>query len=121
MDANTLHVGFLLLVMAFLIGLLLALLPLINQLKKTARRVEIAADSLNDLLNHELKPLLVRTERAVAGFEGLGNSVKAEVPEFLHRANRFALLGINTPFVPALIFWTLKAVWRKIWKSSKGN
>ena len=119
MDVYVLQALLIILVAAFLVGILIALLPLINQLKKTARQMEVTAASLNDVVNNELRPLLVRTEKAVGGFEDLEQLIKTEVTEITHKANRLVLIGVKSPLARALIFWTLREVWRKIRRKKK--
>ena len=119
MDVNVLQALLTILVVAFLVGILIALLPLINQLKKTARQMEVTAASLNDVVNNELRPLLVSTEKAVGGFEGLEQLIKSEVTAVTHKANPLVLIGVTSPLARALIFWTLREVWRRIRRKKK--
>jgi hypothetical protein len=51
------------------IFILVSLLPLTKQLKKTAQQLEIAASSLNKVINVDFKGLLNRGERVLENWE----------------------------------------------------
>ena len=94
--------------------LLVVLLPLINQLKKTAHQLEITAASLNEVLNREFKALLNRGEKVIEEFEEIPPLVKDKLTRIPSKATRFAFAGIGSHVAKSLILWTLKGAWRKI-------
>ena len=71
----------LLIIIVFILGggfvfILLSLLPLINQMKKTARQLEVTGASLDAILNDEIKVLLNRGDNVLREFEEISALVK---------------------------------------------
>ena len=94
--------------------ILLALIPLINQIKKTARQLETTAATLDKVLNSEFKALLNRGEKVIGELEDIPPLVKSKLTHIPARATRSALMGVSVYLARTLIFWTLKGAWRTI-------
>jgi len=114
-------------IIVFILGgifvfLLLALIPLVKQLKKTAYRLEIAAATLDKVLNSEVKNLLNRGEKVLGEFEEIPPLVKDKLTHIPAKATRSALTGIGGHLTRALVLWTLKEGWRRLrGKRKKGG
>ena len=109
----------LLIIIVFILGggfvfILLYLLPLINQMKKTARQLEITAESLDTILNDEIKVLLNRGDNVLREFEEIPALVKNKFAYVPGKATEFAFKGIGPQLARTFLFWGLKGAWRKI-------
>jgi len=106
-------------IIVFILGgifvfLLVAVLPLINQLRKTARQLEITAVSLDRVLQSELKALLSRGEKVLGEFEGMLPSLQDQLDHFSAKAGRLALSGISNHLLRVFAVWFLKKTWGKV-------
>lgn len=106
-------------VVVFILGgifvfLLVAVLPLINQLKKTARQLEITAVTLDGVLQSEFKTLLSRGEKVLGEFEAIPPLVKDRLSPISSKAGLLAYSGISNHLVRVVALWCLKKVWRKV-------
>ena len=109
----------LLIIIVFILGggfvfILLSLLPLINQTKKTARQLEITAESLDTILNDEIKVLLKRGDNVFREFEEITGLVKNKLTHVPGKATEFAFKGIGPQLARTFLFWSLRGAWRKI-------
>ena len=93
--------------------ILLLLIPLLNQLKKTARQLEVTAATLDEVLNSDLKVLLNRGGKVLQEIEEIPPLVKNKLTHIPTKAGRFALTGIGTHIARVFVSWALKEVWRK--------
>jgi len=93
---------------------LVSVLPLISQLKKTARQLEITAVTLDRVLQNEFKALLSRGEKVLGEVESISPMVKDQLNHISTKAGRFALSGISNHLVRAFALWFLKKAWRKV-------
>lgn len=114
MEPQTFYILLVVLVGGFLGGILVALLPLINQIKKTARQVEATAAGLDAILQHEFKALLTRGEKVLEGLGEIQPLVKDKLTHIPDGAPWMAFLGLSNHIARFLMFWTLKEIWRRI-------
>jgi len=97
------------------IALFVFLVPLINQLKKTAQQLENTASSLDKLLNNELKSLLNQGGKILEDWE------KEIQPLILEKARsipfataQFAFSEVGGRLLRFVVVWALKELWGKI-------
>lgn len=107
------------LIIVFILGgifvfLLVAVLPLVSQLKKTARQLEITAVALDRVLQSDLKDLLIRGEKVLGEFEAISPLVKDQLTHLSAQVGRGALSGINSHLVRAFAWWCIRKAWRKV-------
>ena len=97
------------------IFILVSLLPLTKQLKKTAQQLEIAASSLNKAINVDFKDLLNRGERVLGSWEEeLQPLIVEKVRNIPSATAQFAFSEVGSRLVRVLILWALKEAWGKI-------
>jgi predicted PurR-regulated permease PerM len=96
------------------VWLLIALPPLITQLKNTARQLEITAASLDNVINHELKSLLKQGERVLEDVEEVTPLVVHKLSSISENATKLAMAGVGGYLGRALTLWAFGTVWRKI-------
>ena len=106
-------------IIVFILGgifvfLLVTLIPLINQLRKTARQLEITAVTLDGVLQSELKALLSRGEKVLGEFEDISPLVKDQLTHISSKAGRVAFSGISNHLVRVVALWCLKKAWSKV-------
>ena len=97
------------------IFILVSLLPLTKQLKKTAQQLEIAASSLNKVINVDFKGLLNRGERVLENWEEELQPLIVEKARHIPSATaQFAFSEVGSRLFRILILWALKEAWGKI-------
>jgi predicted PurR-regulated permease PerM len=97
------------------IFMLVSLLPLITQLKKTAQQLEITASSLNKVINVDFKGLLNRGERVLENWEEKIQPLIVEKARHIPSATaQFAFSEVGSRVFRVLILWALKEAWGKI-------
>ncbi|WAC08132.1 MAG: hypothetical protein OS130_02745 [Thermodesulfobacteriota bacterium] len=97
------------------IFILVSLLPLITQLKKTAQQLEITASSLNKVINVDFKGLLNRGERVLENWEEKIQPLIVEKARHIPSATaQFAFSEVGSRVFRVLILWALKEAWGKI-------
>jgi predicted PurR-regulated permease PerM len=106
-------------IIVFILGgifvfLLVTVIPLITQLKKTARQLEITATTLDRVLQNEFKTLLSRGERVLGEIEAIPPLVKDQLTDISTRAGRVALSGVGNHLVRVFALWLAKKAWRKV-------
>lgn len=97
-----------------LVFFLVAVLPLISQLRKTARQLEITALSLDRVLQSELKALLSRGEKVLGEFEDLLPLLEDQLTHISAKAGRLAFSGMSSHLVRVFALWCLRKAWRKV-------
>ena len=97
------------------IFILVSLLPLTKQLKKTAQQLEITASSLNKVINVDFKSLLNRGERVLENWEEeLQPLIREKVRHIPSASAQFAFSEMGSRLFRVLILWALKEAWGKI-------
>jgi hypothetical protein len=97
------------------IFILVSLLPLTKQLKKTAQQLEITASSLNKVTNVDFKGLLNRGERVLENWEEEIQPLIVEKARHIPSATaQFAFSEVGSRVFRVLILWALKEAWGKI-------
>jgi ABC-type bacteriocin/lantibiotic exporter with double-glycine peptidase domain len=97
------------------IFILVSLLPLTKQLKKTAQQLEITASSLNKVINVDFKGLLNRGERVLENWEEeLQPLIREKVRHIPSASAQFAFSEVGSRLFRVLILWALKEAWGKI-------
>jgi hypothetical protein len=97
------------------IFILVSLLPLTKQLKKTAQQLEITASSLNKVTNVDFKGLLNRGERVLENWEEEIQPLIVEKARHIPSATaQFAFSEVGSRVFRVLILWALKKAWGKI-------
>jgi len=106
-------------IMVFILGgifvfLLVTLAPLISQLRKTARQLEITAVTLDKVLQNEFKTLLSRGEKVLGEVEAIPPLVKDQLTQISTKAGRVAFSGVSNHIVRVFALWLVKKAWRKV-------
>src|SRR4030042_2390641 len=97
------------------IFILVSLLPLTKQLKKTAQQLEITASSLNKVINVDFKGLLNRGERVLENWEEeLQPLIREKVRHIPSASAQVAFSEVGSRIFRVLILWALKEAWGKI-------
>jgi hypothetical protein len=97
------------------IFILVSLLPLTKQLKKTAQQLEITASSLNKVINVDFKGLLIRGESVLENWEEELKPLIVEKARLIPSATaEFAFSEVGSRLLRVLILWALKEAWGKI-------
>jgi predicted PurR-regulated permease PerM len=97
------------------IFILVSLLPLTKQLKKTAQQLAITASSLNKVTNVDFKGLLNRGERVLENWEEEIQPLIVEKARHIPSATaQFAFSEVGSRVFRVLILWALKKAWGKI-------
>ena len=96
-----------------------SLVPLINQLKRTAQQLEITASSLDKVINNELKAVLNQGETVLEKVEELQPIIKDKVRHIPSATAQFAFSEVGGRMVRAVAFWALREAWAKIRRSKK--
>jgi predicted PurR-regulated permease PerM len=97
------------------IFILVSLLPLTKQLKKTAQQLEITACSLNKVINVDFKRLLNRGEEVLENWEKEIQPLIVEKARHIPSATaQFAFSEAGSRMVRVLMLWAAKEAWRKI-------
>jgi len=97
------------------IFILVSLLPLTKQLKKTAQQLAITASSLNKVTNVDFKGLLNRGERVLENWEEEIQPLIVEKARHIPSATaQFAFSEVGSRVFRVLILWALKEAWGKI-------
>ena len=110
----------LLVVIAVLLGgififILVSLLPLTKQLKKTAQQLEITASSFTKVINVDFKGLLNRGEKVLENWEEELQPLIVEKARHIPSATaQFAFSEVGSRVFRVLILWALKEAWGKI-------
>lgn len=105
-----------------LIGILIFLIPLINQLKKTAQQLEQAASSLDKILNNDLKAFLNRGEKVLEDWEeDIQPLIMEKVKHIPSAATQFGFSKVGGQILRVLILWAVKEAWGKIRGGKKGK
>jgi predicted PurR-regulated permease PerM len=109
----------LVLIVALLVGvfisIMVSLLPLTKQLKKTAQQLEITASSLNKIITIDFKGLLNRGEKVLENWEEEIQPLIVEKARHIPSATaQFAFSEVGSRVFRVLILWALKEVWGKI-------
>jgi len=109
----------LLIIIVFILGggcvfILLSLLPLIKQIKETARQLEVTGASLDELLKDDIKVLLNRGDNVLRELEEISASIKTDFTHVPGKVSEFAFKGIAPQLTRVLLLWGLKGAWRKI-------
>lgn len=105
---------------AILVWLLVLVRPLLEQLKNTARQLEITAASLDYVLNHELKSVLNQGEKLLQDVDEVTPLVKQKLRSISENATKLAAAGVGGYLGRALTLWALGALWRKL-KGTRGG
>jgi hypothetical protein len=105
--------------MVFFSGGILALLLLAlgsfgNTIQRTARQLERAAATLEDILNNEGKALLDRGDKVLREFESVLPVAKERITQISPWDKWYAYLGSGSPLERSLVLWMLKEAWRKV-------
>jgi len=112
----------LLVLIAVLLGgififILVSLLPLTKQLKKTAQQLEITASSLNNVITDDFKSLLNQGEKVLENWEKELQPLIIEKARHIPSATaQFAFSETGSRVARILILWALKKAWGKIRK-----
>jgi len=97
------------------IFILVSLLPLTKQLKKTAQQLEITASSLNKVINVDFKGLLNRGERVLENWQEELQPLIVEKARHIPSATaQFTFSEVGSRLCRILILWALKEAWGKI-------
>ena len=95
--------------------ILVSLLPLTKQLKKTAQQLEITASSLNKVINVDFKGLLNSGEKVLENWEEELQPLIVEKARHIPSATaQFAFSEVGSRVFRVLILWALKEAWGKI-------
>ena len=97
------------------IFILVSLLPLTKQLKKTAQQLEITASSLNKVINVDFKDFLNQGERVLENWEEKIQPLIVEKARHIPSATaQFAFSKMGSQVFRILALWALKEVWGRI-------
>jgi hypothetical protein len=97
------------------IFILVSLLPLTKQLKKTAQQLETTASSLNKVINVDFKGLLNRGEKVLENWQEEVQPLIVEKTRHIPSATaQFAFSEVGSRVLRVLILWALKEAWGKI-------
>ena len=113
-------------IIVFILGgifvfLLVTVLPLILQLRKTARQLEITAVTLDRVLQNEFKTLLSRGEKVLGEFESIPPLVKDQLTQISTKAGRVAFSGVSNHLVRVFALWLVKKAWGKVRRKDGGK
>ena len=103
-----------------LIVILIFLIPLISQLKKTAQQLEQAASSLDKLLNNDLKAFLNQGEKVLEDWKKEVQPLIIEKAKHIpSAATQFGFSEVGGRILRVLILWAVKEAWGKIRRGKK--